>query len=100
MIVLIYVQNQNHLDIILKSTYSYTIKTKIIMEKTTLICVLLVLLVPVFAWSFSWLLKAISNYKAVRKAYKHPEQAPFSTGIVINRETKKLEGDQSPILPF
>ncbi len=69
------------------------------MEKTT-ICVLLLLCALVLVWSFSCLIKAIFNFKAAKRAVKHSDRGFFSNGMVINRKTKKVEEDSSPILPF
>lgn len=51
-------------------------------------------------FSLKRLFFAILNLNALRQYKKHPDPMNQRHGIVYNRKTKKLEADQSPILPY
>ncbi len=63
-------------------------------------CITLVLLTVVAMLCVKKIVECILNIKVLNKKENHYDVAKQRNGIVYNKKTKKLEADQSIILPF
>ncbi len=68
------------------------------MTATTLFQLLLATIVALYA--VKKIIRTILNLRALNQYRKSPDPINQRHGIVYNKETNKLEADQSPILPY
>lgn len=60
----------------------------------------IILLTIVALYAVKKIIFAILNLRALNQYRKSPDSISQRQGIVYNKRTKKLEADQSPILPY
>lgn len=60
----------------------------------------IILLTIVAIYAIIKIILAILNLRALNQYRKSPDAIHQRQGIVYNKRTKKLEADQSPILPY
>jgi hypothetical protein len=68
--------------------------------KVFLAIIIVGIAVAIGVWALTKLIETIYNIKALRDDSLHPDASTQKQGIVYNKDTKKLEADQSTITPF
>jgi hypothetical protein len=68
--------------------------------KVILMCVSLILITIVASFCVKKIVESILNIQILSKKENYYNTARLQNGMVYNKKTKKLEADQSIILPF